>query len=164
MISEPPLLHLFCGKIAAGKSTLAARLAAAPGTVLIAEDAWLATLYPDEMPTVAAWRERCARLERAFEPHVRALLAAGIGVVLDFHANTRRRRDWLRGLAQGGPARAVLHWLDASDATCLARLRARNAAGEHPYRTDDATFEAFTRAFEPPGADEGWNVRRHAQD
>ncbi len=32
-----PTLHMLCGKIAAGKSTLAASLASAPRTVLIAD-------------------------------------------------------------------------------------------------------------------------------
>ena len=36
-----PTLHLVCGKIAAGKSTLANRLANAPATVLISEDYWM---------------------------------------------------------------------------------------------------------------------------
>jgi predicted kinase len=34
-------LHLVCGKIAAGKSALSARLAEPPGTVLIRENSWL---------------------------------------------------------------------------------------------------------------------------
>jgi predicted kinase len=38
-------LFLMCGKIAAGKSTLAAKLATAPGTILISEDQWLTRLY-----------------------------------------------------------------------------------------------------------------------
>lgn len=42
-----PTLHMICGKIAAGKSTLAARLAEADRTVLIAEDDWLGALYAD---------------------------------------------------------------------------------------------------------------------
>ena len=39
-------LHLVCGKIAAGKSTLTARLGQEPDTVVIAENHWLARLYP----------------------------------------------------------------------------------------------------------------------
>ena len=35
-----PILHFFCGEIASGNSTLAARLAAAPGTVSSGNDAW----------------------------------------------------------------------------------------------------------------------------
>lgn len=44
MISDPPTLHMLCGKIASGKSTLAARLSATPGTVLVSEDAWRTAL------------------------------------------------------------------------------------------------------------------------
>jgi predicted kinase len=41
-----PMLHLICGKIAAGKSIKANELATEPSTVLIEQDEWLATLYP----------------------------------------------------------------------------------------------------------------------
>lgn len=41
MASNPPTLHMLCGKIASGKSTLARRLADADSTVLLVEDEWL---------------------------------------------------------------------------------------------------------------------------
>jgi len=47
--SVKPTLHLLCGKIASGKSTLSAQLGALPGSVIISEDDWLATLYANEM-------------------------------------------------------------------------------------------------------------------
>ena len=50
-------LHLICGKIAAGKSTLAASLAARPATIRIAEDDWLSCLYEGEQKTL----EDCAQ-------------------------------------------------------------------------------------------------------
>src|SRR6056297_1047756 len=49
MAVYPPTLHMLCGRICSGKSTLAARLAAASGTVLVTEDTWLDALYPDEL-------------------------------------------------------------------------------------------------------------------
>lgn len=49
MSNPRPTLHLLCGKIAAGKSTLAKHLAARPATVLISEDHWNSTLFPDEI-------------------------------------------------------------------------------------------------------------------
>ncbi|WP_422063906.1 AAA family ATPase [Shimia sp.] len=39
MSAFTPTLYMLCGKIAAGKSTLAAKLATAENAVLIAEDA-----------------------------------------------------------------------------------------------------------------------------
>ena len=52
----PATLHLLCGKIASGKSTLAARLGAEPGCIILSEDQWLAALYPDQLHSVADYR------------------------------------------------------------------------------------------------------------
>jgi predicted kinase len=52
-------LHLLCGKIASGKSTLAKELAAQPNTVIIDEDDWLAHLFPGEINTIDDY-VRCA--------------------------------------------------------------------------------------------------------
>jgi predicted kinase len=44
-------LYLLCGKVAAGKSTLARRLAARPATLLISEDHWTSNLFADDLKT-----------------------------------------------------------------------------------------------------------------
>ena len=44
MTGQPPTLHMLCGKIASGKSTLAAELGRVEGTVILVEDAWLHAL------------------------------------------------------------------------------------------------------------------------
>ena len=153
-----PTLHLLCGKIASGKSTLAAELGARPDTLLISEDAFMAALYPGEIQTLEDFRVRSARLEAALEPHVAAILREGLSVVLDFHANTRARRDWARAIVEQASADAILHWIDVPDDVCKTRLRARNAAGSHEYQTSDAMFDQFTAHFRPPEADENWVV------
>ena len=157
-----PTLYLICGKIAAGKSTLAKKLAARPLTVLIAEDHWNSTLFPDEIKTIEDYSRYSSRLRRAMAPHVVALLKAGMSVVLDFQANTLAVRQWMRSLIDGSGAAHELHFLDLPDETCRQRLRARNAAGEHPYRASDAEFDLFTRHFVAPAAEEGFNVIVHA--
>nr|WP_256583759.1 AAA family ATPase [Pseudomonas sp. GW460-12] len=48
-----PTLHLLCGKIAAGKSTLAKELVAEHAAILLSEDTWLAQLYPGEVRVAA---------------------------------------------------------------------------------------------------------------
>ena len=53
MPTESPTLRIRCGKIASGKSTLAAKPSANSGTVLIAEDAWLDALFWDELHSLA---------------------------------------------------------------------------------------------------------------
>lgn len=159
--STRPTLHLVCGKIAAGKSTLAARLAAADGTVLVAEDAWLAALFGDEMTTGADYVRYAARLRSAMGPHVTALLTAGLSVVLDFPANTVESRLWMRGIFEAAGAGHRLHLLAPPDAVCLERLRLRNAQGDHPFKVSEAQFVRFSRHFAPPAPEEGFTIVRH---
>ncbi len=154
-------LHMLCGKIAAGKSTLTARLATAPHTVALSEDSWLARLYPGQINSVADYVRHAARLREAIAPHVEALLGAGLSVVLDFPANTVANRAWMREIIERSGARNVLHVLDVPDDVCRARLRARNAAGRHDFAASDAEFDAITAYFTPPTEDEGFNIVVH---
>jgi predicted kinase len=155
-------LHLLCGKIAAGKSTLARRLAARPATLLIAQDHWMSHLFPAEVRTIEDFAKLSARLRAAMGPHVVDILRQGLSVVLDFPANTVTYRNWMRSLITLADVAHELHMLDVPDAICLQRLRQRNADGEHAYQVSEETYEQFTRYFVPPGPDEGFNVIVHA--
>jgi predicted kinase len=159
--STPAVLHIVCGKIAAGKSTLTQKLASAPMTVRISEDDWLAQLYPGEILAIADYVRCAGRLRTAMAGHIEALLAAGMSVVLDFPANTTATRAWARGIFKQAGAAHRLHYLDVSDEVCKARLRARNAAGEHAFETSEQAFEQITRHFVAPTADEGFDIVLH---
>lgn len=159
--ADAPALHMICGKIAAGKSTLAARLGAAPGTVLLAEDDWLSALFPGELRSLEDYADRSRRLRQVMAAHVAALLRAGVSVVLDFPANTPRQRAWMRETAEAAGAAHRLHLLAPPDEVCLERLRARNAAGEHPFAVTEDQFRQFSAHFAPPGPEEGFTVVEH---
>lgn len=112
-------LHLLCGKIGAGKSTLSQQLAANPRHVLISEDAWLATLHPGEIHSVADYLQRAAALRSVLTDHLRTLLRAGVSVVLDFPFNTPATRGWARGVLASGRRAS----------TALPRYRRRGLQG-----------------------------------
>ena len=157
-----PTLHLVCGKIASGKSTLTARLACTPQTVRISEDSLLVQLYPGQIASLADYVACAAPLRAAIAPLCLQMLQAGVSVVLDFPANTPASRAWMRELFQQAGTPHVLHYLDVSDDECKARLRLRNASGLHPFSTSDADFDAITRHFVPPDASEGFDIVRIA--
>ena len=163
MFDQQPTLYMLCGKIAAGKSTLAGRLAARPATVLIAEDHWNSSLYPDELKTIEDYGKYSRRVRDTMGPHVVTLLKAGLSVVLDFHANTHASRAWMRSIFEAAGAAHELHFLDISDETCKQRLRARNLGGEHPYQVSEAEYEQFTSYFVAPTQEEGFNVVVHGE-
>jgi predicted kinase len=156
-----PTLYLLCGKIAAGKSTLARSLAARPATLLVSEDHWMSNLFRDELKTIDDYRKCSGKLRNAMGPHVIAILQAGLSVVLDFPANTKSNRAWMRSLIAQSQAVHELHLLDIPDLVCKQRLRERNESGAHPFKTSDEDYDLFTRYFDPPTPDEGFNVVIH---
>lgn len=158
MSAKETMLHLVCGKIAAGKSTLVARLGERPGTLVVAEDHWLARLYPDEQTCLADYVRNATRLRSAISPHLIDLLRAGMSVVLDFPANTLANRTWMRTLFETAGVEHTLHYLDVPDDVCKARLRERNARGEHDFTVTDEQFDLFTSYFVEPRPEEGFNL------
>ncbi len=158
-------LIFFCGKMAAGKSTLAKELAASERAVILNQDDFLERLYPGEVVDVASYLRCSSRLNSAIGPHVRALLALGTSVVLDFPGNTRSQRGWFRELFEQAGVDHELHFIDAPDALCKRQLkeRSKDLPPGTPW-TSEAEFDLITGHFLPPAEDEGFNVIRHHRD
>jgi len=157
-------LFVFCGKMAAGKTTLSIAIAEREQAVRLVQDDWLARLHPGEILDVADYIRCSRRLNEAMQPLICALLARGIPVVLDFPGNTKSQRAWFRRLIDASGASHELHFIDAPDDVCKRQLRARSAGlpTGTPWTTD-AEFDAITVLFEPPAPDEGFNVVRHVR-
>jgi len=155
-------LMFVCGKMAAGKSTLARDLAAREQAVLLVQDEFLDRLYPGEIIDIPDFVKYSARLRSALEPHVCALLAKGISVVLDFPGNTKAQRAWFRAMFEHANAGHELHFIDASDALCKRQLeeRSKHLVPGAPWTTE-AEFDAITAFFQPPTEDERFNVIHH---
>lgn len=161
-MSEGPTLHFFCGKMAAGKSTLARKLAEKNNVILLVEDEWLSHLFPDEITTISDYIKYAPRLQKVILSHVISLLSHGISVVMDFPANTVNQRQWFRGLYETANVAHTLHYLDVSNDVCKRQLRERSMGKpEGSVFTTDAEFEAITKYFQPPSKKEGFNMLVH---
>jgi predicted kinase len=155
-------LYVLCGKMAAGKSTLARELAQRSAAILLVQDDWLTHLYPGDIVDVPAFAKFSARLRAALADHICTLLSRGTSVVLDFPGNTRTQRAWFRDLFERASADHELHFIDVPDELCKAQLKKRSRhLAEGAAWTTDAEFDAITKFFQPPTADEGFNVIRH---
>lgn len=156
-------LYLLCGKMAAGKSTLARELAKDRGAMLLSEDRMLASLYPGEVHGVETYVKYSRRLRATLRPHIVEVLTRGNSVVLDFAANTVGQREWMRGIITQSGAPHELHYLDVPDAVCVSRLEQR--ASQQPERRATDTIEMFrsiTAHFQAPTPEEGFHVILHA--
>lgn len=152
-------LTFFCGKMGAGKSTLARKMAAQNQAALLSEDEWLASLFPGQIASLDDYVRFSGRLKGPVKGLVQTMLAAGTDVVMDFPANTMAQRAWFRELLDATSAEHELVFLDLSDAACLARIERRRLAEPSRAATDTADmFAAVARYFQAPMVSEGFNV------
>lgn len=157
-------LHVLAGKIASGKSTLAADLSVSANTVLISEDVWLSGLFGADMATIRDYVQFSARLRSVIEPHIVDLLLSGVSVVLDYPANTPDTRLWMRRVIEASSCSHTLHFLNVPDAVCRKRLEDRNASGGNPFTVSDEQFAAITRHFVAPTAEEGFAIKEYKSE
>ncbi len=71
----PAKLIFLCGKMAAGKSTLARTLARQENAILLAQDELLDRLFPGEITDIPGYVKFSSRLNEALAPHICALLS-----------------------------------------------------------------------------------------
>lgn len=81
-------LYFFCGKMGAGKSTKSKQLAIDKHAVLLSEDEWLSSLYPNQLVSFEDYLKFSAQLKPLVKKHVQNILSVGTDVVMDFPANT----------------------------------------------------------------------------
>ena len=161
MVSETTL-HFFCGKMAAGKSTLAIELAQTNNAILLIEDNWLSHLYPEEITDIQEYIRYSMRLKSILSGHVVSLLSNGVSVVLDFPANTKDQRNWFRVIYEEANVSHTLHYVDASNDICKRQLKERSKdKPEGSAFTSDAEFDAIASYFHAPSEDEGFNIIRY---
>ena len=155
-------LIFLCGKMAAGKSTLARTLARQQEAVLLVQDEFLERLYPEEIVDIAGFIRCSTRVNDALTPLICDLLRRDITVVLDFPGNTKKQRIWFRMLIKSAGVPHELHFIDASNDLCKLQLRDRSKElpADAAWTTEEA-FEAVTAYFEPPTPDEAFNVIRY---
>ncbi|HEY7801082.1 MAG TPA: AAA family ATPase [Dehalococcoidia bacterium] len=143
-------LILTCGLPGAGKTTLAAQLAANRGAVRLTKDDWLWAL--GSTPWDEPAREK---VEQELWRLAQEMLRLGLSVVLDFGLWARTERDTMRRVARGLGVGVELHYLDAPIDELWRRIEARNVEipwNSCPVRRLD--FERWLLVFQAPDAAE----------
>ncbi|MGE4418569.1 MAG: AAA family ATPase [Sulfurimonas sp.] len=152
-------LIFFCGKMGAGKSTKSKEFSVENNAVLISEDEWLSTLYPQQISSFDDYIKYSALLRPLIKSHVQKILLTGANVVLDFPANTTKQRAWLKSITKEIDAKHQLIYLEVSNEQCIKQIAKRRL--EQPDRSAFDTEEMFyhvTKYFEIPLDNEGLEI------
>jgi len=153
------MLILLCGKMGAGKSTKSIELAQKRNAVLISEDTWLETLYPNQIRSFDDYRMYSNLIKPLVKSLAQDILTSGSDVVMDFPANTVTQREWLKSISSEIEASHELIYLKVSNATCLEQIAKRRQEIPSREATDtEEMFQTVTQFFMEPTEDEGLNL------
>lgn len=152
-------LYFFCGKMGAGKSTKSKQLAIDEQAVLLSEDEWLSSLYPNQIESFEDYLKFSAQIKPLVKKHVQNILCVGTDVVLDFPANTQKQRKWYLDMVLDVNASHQLIFLNLTNEQCLRQIaQRRNDQPERAAFDTEAMFIHVTNFFEAPEETEGLNI------
>lgn len=151
-----PTIHLLCGMICSGKTTLAARIQRETGAFPLSVDELMLSLFEPYMGDAYA-----PTLEKATEYLYRQaerLLCAGMDVTLDFGFWTPESRRTARARFEDAGFHVLLHYLPITPEEWERRVERRNAevaAGKRfVYSLDANMRKTFPARFIPPTQEE----------
>lgn len=158
-------LIFFCGKMGSGKSTKSREIALERNAVLLSEDEWLASIYPNMIASLEDYVKYSSQLKRPIKKLVQSILSIAADVVMDFPANTISQREWFRSIFSEVEAPHQLIYIDIPNEACLEQIKKRRI--EQPEREATDTAEMFTHVtkhFVEPATEEGFNTMRISND
>jgi predicted kinase len=156
---QVPTVHIICGPLGAGKTTLARRIAKSHHALRFSLDEWVMQLFGSEAPQPMVfewWDDHCKRCSTRIWSVAKQALALGVDVVLDCGFPALAQRNEYRTLALQAGAAVHLHIVDADRALRADRVRSRNRERGETFAlfvTDDM-FEGSESWWEPPAGPE----------
>ncbi|MDO4269888.1 MAG: ATP-binding protein [Eubacteriales bacterium] len=153
------MITILCGRVAAGKTALAARMERT-GSVALSCDELMLTVFDG---CLGERHDQTAMKCLRYLFSVAARLARrGLDVVIDYGFWLRAERDAARSYfaREGLPCRVLL--VEAPESVRLARLARRNdglrQASGRVYLIEGELLDRMEAKFEPPGADEIFEI------
>lgn len=149
-----PTVHILCGFIGAGKTTLAKQLETETGAVRITKDEWLIQIVGND-PTIAGYDIYDGRMCGLSRDVAFQLAEKGIDVIIDEGVWERAQRDILWKRAESVGAQVVMYYLDTSIETIRERVRQRNLTiASDAFTITDDLLDHYLQYWEPPSREE----------
>ncbi len=159
-MNQKGTLIFFCGKMGSGKSTKSKEIAKDMGAIILSEDEWLSSIYPDEIENLDSYIKYSMRLKPLLKSHVQDILNIGINVVMDFPANTKKQRQWFKDIFSKHNIQHTLFYIEANDQLCLKQIEQRRSTNPERHKFDtEEVFHKVNSFFQAPSADEAFNVK-----
>lgn len=153
-------LHLMCGFMGFGKSTIAKQLQKKLNAVCLSPDKFMLDLYGRKL-TEKNFRIAKKRVDVVIWKLAEQVLKSGVDVILDygFWTKVSRREAYERGIKIADEV--IMEQVICSMETAKKRLLKRSKGDENELDTNSSCFEMFVGYYEPIEAEEGYTVVRY---
>lgn len=160
------MIHLICGPIGAGKTTVAHKIADEHNAICFSEDEWLSRLFVPDAPegllnkpmhVVGAWAsEKYFRCRGQIWAICKQLLSQNISIVLDGAAANKEQRNAIRKKASDNNVGFQLYYVNAAPDVRRKRVFDRNKERGFTYSLEvtPEMFDYMENFFDPPKEDE----------
>lgn len=160
------MIHLICGPIGAGKTTVAHKIAKEKNAIRFSEDEWLAKLFVPDAPKVllaepiaivSAWAaEKYARCRGQIWLVCKQLLDQNVSIVLDGAAANKAQRDAIRRKASENQVEFQLYYVNADPEVRKNRVFSRNLEKGTTYSLEvtQEIFDHTESIFQDPQGEE----------
>jgi Predicted kinase len=143
---------LVCGKICAGKTTYAKKLAEEIGAVILSVDEITLVLFGQHLGD--KHDEMVEKTEKYLFGKAAEIISVGVNVILDWGFWTREERQYAVKYFSDLGIKSEWHYIDTTDRVWHKNLSKRNKAitenTENFYFIDDNIAEKFWNLFEEP--------------
>ena len=150
------MIHLICGRICSGKSTLAEALSRESGAVLLSCDELMTTLFPE--PLGENYDAAAARAKAYLHNQAARLARSGMDVILDWGFWRRDERESVRSFYAGWGIETRWHCVEPAGEDWQRNIRARSeavrAGATDVYELDEGLLDKMNRLYEAPAPEE----------
>ncbi len=160
MVRQPEV-HLLCGMVGAGKTTLARQIAERHNGVRFTLDEWMRRLHGGLRYDDPAYVAALAACQGLIWDTAQQVLASGHDVVLDWNQwSCARRAEWA-SVARAVGALPIVHFLDVSVDLAVERAVGRADSDPFSHELDEAAVRHLGALFEAPTQAEGIEIVMH---
>ncbi|MBN1281955.1 MAG: ATP-binding protein [Alphaproteobacteria bacterium] len=154
-------IHILCGFIAFGKTTLSKKLAKELPAVRFCSDELVRQLY--DQKDNDEFMQGIQKVNALQWDWAKQIIENGIDVVMDFGPWTKQERKRVANMALSITPNVIFHSIVLDMEKARERLIKRNSEKQQ-YHVDLNFFDENSSQFEPISDDEGYTVKRYYQD
>ena len=157
MNTKPPVAHIICGFIGAGKTTFAKKLEKETGAIRITKDEWIVKIFGNKITSDKNFEEYDKRITQLAKDIAFKILQSGGDVILDEGFWVKSQRDDIKQKISEIGAKPILYYVECPVEEMRKRFVSRSKIPpEDSFEISGEMFDGYLKYWKPPEEDENF--------